>query len=50
MTAVVPLGRIGRPSDIASVAVFLASEDAAYLNGTTIVADGGLMARTGMPV
>ena len=50
MEAATPLGRMGRPGDIASVAVFLASQDAAFINGTTIVADGGLMARTGMPV
>jgi NAD(P)-dependent dehydrogenase (short-subunit alcohol dehydrogenase family) len=50
MEAVTPLGRIGRPGDIASLAVFLASDDAAYINGAAIVADGGLMARTGMPV
>ena len=50
MEAATPLGRIGRPGDIAAVAVFLASDDAAFVNGTTIVADGGLMARTGMPI
>lgn len=49
MEGATPLRRIGKPGDIAAVAVFLASEDAAYVNGTTIVADGGLMARTGMP-
>ena len=38
----VPLGRIGSPEDIAGVAVFLASEQAAYLTGQTIVVDGGL--------
>jgi len=50
MEAVTPMKRIGRPTDIASVAVFLASDDSAYVNGTTIVADGGLMARTGFPI
>ena len=50
MEAVTPLGRIGRPTDIASIAVFLASDDAAYINGAAIVADGGLLARTGMPI
>ena len=47
--AATPLGRIGRPQDIASIAVFLASDDAAFINGTTIVADGGLTASTGTP-
>ena len=49
MDAATPLGRIGRPQDIASIAVFLASDDAAFINGTTIVADGGLTASTGTP-
>jgi meso-butanediol dehydrogenase/(S,S)-butanediol dehydrogenase/diacetyl reductase len=50
MEAVTPIGRIGRPGDIASLAVFLASDDASYINGASIVADGGLTARTGMPI
>jgi len=36
-----PLGRIGDPSEIASVAAFLASEDASYITGQTVYADGG---------
>ena len=36
-----PLGRIGYPEDIARVALFLASEDAAYVNATDIIVDGG---------
>jgi meso-butanediol dehydrogenase/(S,S)-butanediol dehydrogenase/diacetyl reductase len=36
-----PLGRLGRSEDVASVALFLASEDAAYLNAVDIVVDGG---------
>ena len=38
----VPLGRFGEPEDIASVVCFLASEGAAYVTGTLLVADGGL--------
>jgi NAD(P)-dependent dehydrogenase (short-subunit alcohol dehydrogenase family) len=38
----VPLKRIGQPEEIAKVALFLASEDASYIIGTTIYADGGL--------
>lgn len=37
----VPLGRAGEPIDIARLAAFLCSEDAAYVVGQTIVADGG---------
>jgi len=36
-----PLGRIGQPQDIATVAAFLASDDAAWLTGQTIQASGG---------
>ena len=36
-----PMGRVGEPDEIASVAVFLASEDSSYITGQTIYADGG---------
>jgi meso-butanediol dehydrogenase / (S,S)-butanediol dehydrogenase / diacetyl reductase len=36
-----PLGRLGQPEDVARVALFLASDDAAYLNAVDIVVDGG---------
>ncbi len=39
-----PLGRIGEPKEIASIAVFLASDDASYITGQTIYADGGRLA------
>ena len=39
-----PMGRIGHPSEIAGVAAFLASEDASYITGQTIYADGGRLA------
>jgi NAD(P)-dependent dehydrogenase (short-subunit alcohol dehydrogenase family) len=38
----VPIGRMGTPWEIASVATFLASDDASYITGTEIVVDGGL--------
>jgi meso-butanediol dehydrogenase / (S,S)-butanediol dehydrogenase / diacetyl reductase len=37
----IPAGRPGVPEDIAKVAVFLASDDAAYVNGTDVLVDGG---------
>jgi NAD(P)-dependent dehydrogenase (short-subunit alcohol dehydrogenase family) len=39
-----PLRRLGNPADVGRVAVFLASDDASYINGTTIILDGGSMA------
>jgi len=39
-----PLRRLGLSADVAKAAVFLASDDASYLTGTTIVLDGGAMA------
>jgi glucose 1-dehydrogenase len=36
-----PLGRVGEPDEIAAIAAFLASEDASYITGETIYADGG---------
>jgi glucose 1-dehydrogenase len=38
----IPLGRLGQPGDVAGLAVFLASDDAAYVTGATFVVDGGL--------
>jgi 3-oxoacyl-[acyl-carrier protein] reductase len=38
----VPLGRLGRPEEIASVYAFLASDDASYLNGAVIEVSGGM--------
>jgi NAD(P)-dependent dehydrogenase (short-subunit alcohol dehydrogenase family) len=42
ITASTPLKRIGRPDDMAGVAIFLASRAGAYLTGTIIPVDGGL--------
>jgi 3-oxoacyl-[acyl-carrier protein] reductase len=38
-----PLRRIGRPEDVASACVFLASADADFVNGAVISVDGGLI-------
>lgn len=45
MAAVHPLGRIGQPSDIAKVVLFLASDDASFMTGEYVCVDGGVMAK-----
>lgn len=42
--AAIPMGRGGEPREIGTVAVFLASEDASYVSGASIVVDGGMTA------
>lgn len=37
----IPLGRVGRPEDVAHAILFLASEEASWITGTTLVVDGG---------
>jgi glucose 1-dehydrogenase len=39
----IPLRRLGKPEDVASLAVFLASEESNYVTGTTMFVDGGLL-------
>ncbi len=39
----IPLGRLGTPKDVAGLVAYLASDDAAYVTGSTFVIDGGLM-------
>ncbi|XP_043491399.1 dehydrogenase/reductase SDR family member 4 isoform X2 [Polistes fuscatus] len=41
----IPFGRLGKPDEISSIAAFLASEDASYITGETIVASGGMQSR-----
>ena len=41
----IPLRRVGRPSEIATLIRFLTSDDASYITGQAIIADGGLTVR-----
>jgi NAD(P)-dependent dehydrogenase (short-subunit alcohol dehydrogenase family) len=43
-SGVIPLGRLGTPDDVAGPALFLASDDAAYVNGVLLFVDGGQLA------
>jgi glucose 1-dehydrogenase len=42
LQGVIPAGRLGEPDEVASVAVFLASDEAAYVTGSTYYVDGGM--------
>ena len=41
MEAATPLGRLGRPDEIAAAALFLASDESSFVNGSELFADGG---------
>ena len=43
MMARLPLGRMGEPDDVARTALFLASPASAYMTGSTVVVDGGML-------
>jgi meso-butanediol dehydrogenase/(S,S)-butanediol dehydrogenase/diacetyl reductase len=47
--AAIPMGRLGRPEEMANVVLFLASELASFVTGAAFVADGGQTAKTGSP-
>ena len=46
MAEMVPAKRLGTAADIASAVLFLASEEASFITGTSLVVDGGMLART----
>ena len=41
LSTIVPLGRLGKPDEIAKAVVFLASDDASFITGTELFVDGG---------
>jgi 3-oxoacyl-[acyl-carrier protein] reductase len=43
MVAGIPSGQLALPDDIAKAAVFLASDEAAYMHGSTLLIDGGAL-------
>jgi len=45
----IPVGRLGKPAEMANVVLFLASDLASFVTGATLVADGGQTAETGSP-
>jgi glucose 1-dehydrogenase len=45
--AEIPLGRWGKPEEVAQLAVYLASDDAAYMTGSTLFIDGGMLRNSG---
>jgi glucose 1-dehydrogenase len=47
LMAEIPMGRWGKPEEVAKLAVFLASEDAAYITGSTHFIDGGMLRMAG---
>lgn len=42
IASLIPLGRVGKPEDIAKAAVFLASDDSSFVNGSELFVDGGM--------
>ena len=46
---IIPMGRLGRPEEMANVILFLASDLASFVTGASFVADGGQTAKTGSP-
>ena len=47
LMAEIPVGRWGKPEEVANLAIFLASDDAGYVTGSTYYIDGGMLRMSG---
>ncbi len=47
LLAEIPVGRMGQPDEIANLAVYLASDESAYVTGSTFFIDGGMLRQSG---